>query len=526
MTSSGGGAPPLERLVVVSLARQSHSGRHHWPTETSASILELDSAVVARLSPVMKSSSSVRQTLVFVLLIVACRGLRAQGAPPPAPDTVLKPSSGQPEYMRSLHEIAPPVIIAQHPYRVMLAPAATAAALDAADILDALSRACPSREKVSAPPGYAPGGIAMDATKYVVVIASSASSAEQGCEDGWNTSAFAIWSGLSFGGHTRSIALIPRALRLLANGVPVEPAFSVSRPALELEGAQWRRGQAQLRYYYPMSVLASSASGKRPELVVQVWETRGISTSFDLAVADGERMQYAYAVWRLATATGPTQPVRLTPRRPVKSDVREVLDLAATRADSGALRAAEMLARTPSTKANEHDRDVATLLVAEVLGQRRDSMAARGLLTNVRARRSCLASPRGGSAALVAAIAATRMRACPEHNPLATLGAGIVIPGGGHWMHGSKLVGVLATAALSSIFVTAYAQDATARSTYARYEGSRLAKEATDLFKLSNTQRASARRLAQVGLAISASDAVLSSFITAAQNREVARGRL
>lgn len=474
----------------------------------------------------MIRSPSACRVLALALLLAPHPGLRAQSAPPPAPDTVLKPSSGQPDYLRSLHEIAAPVLIAQRPYRVMLAPAATAAALDAADVLDALARACPSRNVASAPAGYAPGGVAIDATKYVVVIASSASSAEQGCEDSWNTSAFAIWSGLSFGGRTRSITLIPRALRLLANGVPVEPAFSVARPGLELDGAQWRRGQAQLRYYYPMSVLAASASGKRPELVVQVWDTRGISTSLDLTAADGERMQFAYAVWRLATSTGPAQPVRLTPRRSVTPDVREVLDLAATRADSGALRAAELLARTPSAMANEYDRDVATLLVAEVLGQRRDSAAARGLLTNVRARRSCLESPQGGSASLVAAIAATRVRACPEHNPLATLGAGIVLPGGGHWMNGSRLIAVLATVGLSSVFVTAYAQDATARSTYARYEGSRLPREATDLYKLSNTQRASARRLAQIGLAVSASDAVFAAFITAAQNREVSRGRL
>jgi hypothetical protein len=153
-------------------------------------------------------------------------------------------------------------------------------------------------------------------------------------------------------------------------------------------------------------------------------------------------------------------------------------------------------------------------------------MAARALLSNVRERRSCLEAPQGASASLVAAVAATRVRACPEHNPLATLGAGIVMPGGGHWMNGSKLIAVIATAGLSSIFVTAYAQDATARNTYGRYEASRLAKEATELYNLSSTQRASARRLAQVGLAISVSDAVFAAFITAAQNREVSRGRL
>ena len=55
-------------------------------------------------------------------------------------------------------------------------------------------------------------------------------------------------------------------MRLLANGVEVAPAYSVARPTLELRSGQWRRGSTQLRYYYPMSVLASSGDGSRPEL--------------------------------------------------------------------------------------------------------------------------------------------------------------------------------------------------------------------------------------------------------------------
>lgn len=91
----------------------------------------------------MSRLSPVRQALACALMIVTSRGLHAQGAAPPPPDTVLKPSVGQPDYVRSLHEIAAPLLIAQRPYRVMLASAATAAGLDEADMLGALARACP-----------------------------------------------------------------------------------------------------------------------------------------------------------------------------------------------------------------------------------------------------------------------------------------------------------------------------------------------------------------------------------------------
>lgn len=101
----------------------------------------------------MSRLSPVRQALAFALMIVTSRGLHAQGAAPPPPDTVLKPPVGQPDYVRSLHEIAAPLLIAQRPYRVMLASAATAAGLDEADILGALARACPSGDVASARAG-------------------------------------------------------------------------------------------------------------------------------------------------------------------------------------------------------------------------------------------------------------------------------------------------------------------------------------------------------------------------------------
>jgi hypothetical protein len=459
-------------------------------------------------------------------LFVAPRGsASAQRAEPPAPDTIPVTSAGPPAYLRSLHTLAAPVLLGESPFRVLLAPAATAAALDAVVAPDSLARACQPPSSALAPPGYTPGGVAVDATKYFVIVAVGASTASGLCERRWNSSAAAIWSGLSFGGSAGARVQGPRALHLFANGVEVKPELSLARPSHELHGSQWQRASAQLRYYFPMSVLAASSSGARPALVVQVWDERGAPTSFALESDDAERMQYAHAVWRLATTAGTARPVRLTPRREVPGEYRALLALATVAPDSGALRAAELLSIAPTTRATSYERDVVALLVADVLAQRADSMAARGLISSVRSRRACLAAPEGLSPALAATIASGRQR-CPEHSPLTALGAGIVVPGGGHYLHSSRLIAVVATAAISSVFVSAYSLDATAKRNYARYQSSRLASQATDLFELATTQRTTARARARVGLIVWGADAVLGAIITSAYNREVARGKL
>jgi hypothetical protein len=223
---------------------------------------------------------------------------------------------------------------------------------------------------------------------------------------------------------------------------------------------------------------------------------------------------------------GGGQPVRLTPRRPVTPELQELLATAAAHPDSGALRAAELVSMTPSAVLPEYQRDVAAMLVAEVLTQHGDSSAARSLLASVRARRRCLAPPAGASSTLVAAVAASRTWSCREHNPLGRLGFGLVVPGGGHWLNGSRMFGVLSTGVISGLLVSAYTQDAAARNTYARYQQSRVDVEATNLFKFASEQRAAARRRARTGVIILGADAVLAALLTKLENREIARGRL
>jgi hypothetical protein len=453
--------------------------------------------------------------------------LLAQDAPPPSPDTAALVNAGRPAYLQSLQQVAAPVILAETPYRLLVAPAATAATLDAADVVDTLSRACRTEGSVSAPAGYTPGGVAVDATKYLVVVALTAAPDGAGCAAAWNSSALSIWSGLALGGRDTSRSAVPRALRLLANGVEVKPVLSVARPARELRGTTWHSVPPQLRYYYPMNVLASAVDGTRPELVVVVWNTSGAATSYELSRADGERMQYAYAVWRLATTSGAAAPVRLTPRHAVSPDVRAALiSASAGSTDSAALRAAEWLSVASPGKGTEYDRDVASMLVAEALVQRHDTAGARGLVSSVRTRRECLVPPQGASSTLAGMITGVRTSHCPEHNPLTTLAAGVVFPGGGHYLHSSRLLAFVATGAITSVFASAYSIDASAKRNYARYEASRLETQAKDLYNLATNQRATARARARIGLIVWGADAVLASVITTALNHEVARGRL
>jgi hypothetical protein len=459
------------------------------------------------------------------LLVGLPTQMRAQGAPPPAPDTILPASAGRPAYLQSLHEVAAPVMLGTRPFRVLLAPAATAATLDELDLADSLAHACPAALP-PLPAGHSSGGVAVDASKFLVVLVSSAPSVGDSCEVRWNDGALASWSGLSFASGDAQPNGAPHAMRLLANGIEVPPVYSVARRSLELRNGTWVRGATLLRYYYPMSVLASSSNGGRPELAVQVWPTSGAPTSFELPKNEGERMQYAYAVWRLATTTGPSTRVSIAPRHPLSPVVRAAFDLAAVgKADSGALRAAELLSVAPSGRENEYQRDVASMLVAEVLRQRGDSGGMRGIVASVRARRECLAPPRGASTALTQAIVGVRSTHCPEHNPLATLGAGVVFPGGGHYMHASTLTGIVATAAITSVFVSAYSADAGAKRTYARYESTKVEAQATELFRQANQQRSTARARARVGLVVWGADAVLASVMTFALNRGVARDR-
>jgi hypothetical protein len=458
-------------------------------------------------------------------LLVVPERVMGQGAPPPAPDTILPASAGRPAYLQSLHEVAGPVMLGTRPFRVLFAPAATAATLDELNLTDSLAHACPTAQP-PVPASHSSVGVAVDATKYLVVIVSSASSMGDGCEVRWNDGPLASWSGLSLATGNGQ-GEVPRAMRLLSNGVEVAPAYGVARPTLELRGGTWQRGSTQLRYYYPMSVLASSRDGSRPELAVQVWPMSGTPTSFELSRFEAERAQYSYAVWRLATTTGPVAPVRLAPRHPVAGEVRAALDLAsAGRADSAALRAAELLSAASSVRVDEYQRDVASMLVAEVLRQRGDSAGMRGLISSVRARRECLVPIQGASSALTHAILGVRSGHCPEHNPLATLAAGVVFPGGGHYLHTSPLIAVVATGAISSVFLSAWSANSEANHNYSLYEASRIPAQATDFFKLATAQRATARTRARIGLVVWGADAVLASVMTAAINRGVAHGRL
>jgi len=367
--------------------------------------------------------------------------------------------------------------------------------------------------------------VAIDGS-YLVVIALPRSNNGGACEVRWNSGAPAIWRALSFGGPVDAGLPVPRSLRLLVDGVEVKPSRAATRPSYEVRGGTWVSVPSQLRYYYPMAVIAPGARKSRRMITVQLWDAGGGVSSLELLSTDVQRLRYQYDAWRLATTTGGERPVALEPRHAVPKDVREALDLAARgQTDSAALRAAERLALTRAPSADDYADDVAAMLVVEALYQHGDTAAALGTIADVRAERRCLSAPVGASPRLAAATSGQLHGSCIAHSAAGTLALGVV-PGGGHLFRGNPIVGAVAVAAMSSVFLSAHATDASANSTYAKYLASRSYTEAPILFQQAMSQRSAARSRAQVGIALWAADAALAAIITTAKNHVVSNGRL
>jgi hypothetical protein len=471
---------------------------------------------------------SISRPALALCLLTAVQGRALAQAPPP-PDTLPIAAEGTPEYLRSLRSVPGPVVIAERSYRVLVAAAPTAATLDEIDALDTLARACAAGTRRSdRPPGYSTDGVAIDGTKYLVVVATHASAVGgDSCEARWNAGAPSIWRAISFGGFGDARIPMPRSLRLLVDGVEIRPSRAVARPAFELRNGTWTRVASQLRYYYPMSVIAPTARSSRRTITVQLWDARGSASSFELLSTDVQRLRFEYDAWRLATTPGKTQPVRLAPRHSVSGEVRDALELAARgETSAAALRASEHLALTGAGRSDEYSADVAAMLVAEALFQLGDTAAARGTVADVGSQRSCLSAPSGASLQVSAATSRRARASCVARSPLSTLALGFVVPGGGHMLQGNRVIGGVALAVLTGVFVSAYSTEASAKDIYARYEGSRSASEAIVLFQQANAQRAAARARARVGVALWGADAALAAIITSARNHVVSHGRL
>jgi hypothetical protein len=463
-----------------------------------------------------------------VLAFCAEASLHAQGAAPPAPDTTPIRGAGVPAYLQLFKRVAAPVVLADPAFRVLVAAAPTAATLDAVDALDTLGRSCKSSaHSAGAPPTYASDAVGIDGSYLVVVAVPRAAVSGGTCEARWNAEALSIWRALSFGGPIAAGHGVPKSLRLLVDGTEVKPTRTVARPAYEVRDGVWSSIPSQLRYYYPMSAIAPGARRSRRMITVQLWEPSGARvSSLEMLSTDVQRLRYQYDAWRLATSTGDERAVALEPRHRVPQDVRDALDLAARgQTDSAALRAAERLAVAGASSASEYGDDVAAMIVAEVLYQHGDTAAALGTIADVRAGRRCLNAPAGASTTLMAATRGQLRGSCIARNPLGTLAMGIV-PGGGHLFRGNPVVGALAAAGLSTVFISARSTQAASNSTYARYQASRSYTETPVLFQRAMSQRAAARSRAQLGVALWAADAVLAAIITSAKNHVVSNGRL
>jgi len=461
------------------------------------------------------------------LAFCAATSVRAQSAAPPAPDTTPIRGAGAPRNLQTLRRPAA-VVATDALWRVLVAASPTAAALDAIDAVDTLRRSCSGARSAGAPPAYASDAVAIDGS-YLVVVAVPRSTAAAGtCESRWNAETTSMWRALSFGGPLEAGQPVPKSLRLLVDGAEVKPARAVARPAYELRGGAWQTISSQLRYYYPMAALAPSARRSRRMITVQLWDASGaMVSSLELLSTDVQRLWYQYDAWRIATSTGTQRALALEPRHGVPKDVRDALDLAGRgQVDSAAFSAVERLAAARTLTVDAYADDVAAMLVAEALFQHGDTAAARRTIAGVRDERRCLSAPAGASAPLVAATRGELRSGCTAHNPLGTLATGIVVPGGGHFFGGDRIVGALAVGALSSVFISAHSSDAAASRTYARYQASRSDVETPVLFQQATSQRAAARSRAQLGVTLWAADAVLAAIMTTVKNHVVTNGRL
>jgi hypothetical protein len=499
-----------------------------WLTGRAALYLSLPFRASFKEQPMIRPSVLVRAAVLLggasVLGSFSVR-LQAQSAPA-APDTAAIPGARAP-YQALLDWAPPPVLRSEPSYRVLLATGPTAIGLDSLEVRDTLMRSCPDVSRpAELPASYSSEPVSVDGS-YLVVIALTQSSARGRCEVMWNSGRLATWRSLSLGGADTFGAPVPHAIRLLVSGREVTPVRAVARPAFELRGGAWQRVASQLRYYYDMSVLAPSSREPRRAMTVQVFDSRGSASSFEIDAVDLAKMQFGYAAWRLATSTAREHPTTLTPDRPVSAPVRAALDVAADGATtSGGLRAAELLTFTAPLDSNAYQRDVATMLLAEALLQHGDSAGARGFIRGVMTHRRCLTAPEGASSMLTAAVGTLRPRSCATVAPFKALAAGLVLPGGGHLVHHRPAYAAVAAGALVGVFGSALALDASAKSTYENYTHSINEKETVELYRRATARRASARARAGQGLMLWGVDAVAAMVMTVMQNHEVSNGRL
>ena len=467
-------------------------------------------------------------TAVFAMSVGLPPNASAQQGRPALPDTtVVVPAHGPrfpgvPVSAASAYRGSPP-----ESYRVLLSSALAGAALDSLSTISTMWAACKRVDQPLAPPqGGTDTASPRNDGRYFVVVVLPISLTVDECSYIWNHQPLAIWRGVSYLDVPRTPLPTPRAVRLIVDDSIVAPAIASVQDADEWDGRSWGRSRSQLRYYYPMELLGARSDGTPRRMRVEVFSDTAMTT---LHIPDSvmARNVVDYAIWRLATiSTDSGQTVAtIEPRLPVGPMLRNAVSRSArTSLRGGALLSYAIFAAPAATSADK-DIDIATLLIAQGALTSGDVTSAKALVRMTAARRECVVAPSGVSVELRAIVAASQVP-CRSLNATKVFGAGLLIPGGGHFASKRPVLGLAASGAIATVLGFAMNTNANAHQRYATYSASQdffmspgLYREATDL-------RQQARVLAFAGAALWAADAVMAAFQARARNGVIAAGRL
>ena len=368
--------------------------------------------------------------------------------------------------------------------------------------------------------------LTLDRTAHLVVVATGAPAALRVCEEEWNEGSLSVWKGLSItdsvsGSPARRAA--PRAATLVVDGAVLTPLASVSRPALEHSRGGWHAGDRQLRYYYDFRALAPRPDGAAHRVQLVFWPEGGALVE-TLPETAARSLGDQYVAWRLQDARDSvTAPLAYAPRRAVGGPVGDAMAEAARgRTPRAAVQLAEWMVAGASSRDFAPESRVAKLLLADILLQHGDSLVARAYVADARHDQPCLGAPAGASGGLRRIVDSFRAPAeCDELSPRRALMNGLMLPGLGHAVNGSRWLAAGAGSLVAGVLASAVMLQSQGNARYAEYQAATSFSSAPRLYAEATDLRAQARSRAAFGIVLWAADAALSAFEAQFRNREV-----
>ena len=471
-----------------------------------------------------------RRVRALTLALVAWPTCLVAQRPTP-PDTILLPGARArqaPAEPTGGPILQPVTVRARDAARAVLASPQVAIALDDMAGLAAFGKTCATTSpRLDAPNDFRESPVALDASDWLVVVATGAPMAIRACEEEWNEGAASVWKGLSLtdsvqGSPPRGAS--PRALTLMVDGMPLAPLAAASRPSVERSATRWQAGDRQLRYYYDFRAFAPRPDGVAHVIQLVFWQEGG-ALSEVVPETSARALGDQYVGWRLLKRARDsiTAPIAHAPRLPIGGIVGDALgDAASGRTREAGIHLAQWLASSPVTRENLPEARPAKLLLADILLQRGDTLLGRAYLADARRGLPCLAEAAGSSVMLHRMVIATRdADECDERRVTRAVGRGLLLPGLGHAANGSRGSGLLVGSVVAAMLVNAMSLQAQGNARYAEYQSSTDFAAAPRLYQEASEFRSQARARVRTGLLLWFADAGVSAFEALFKNREV-----